>query len=139
MTTTGNLHPLTNRQKDICTYGGIIGVMLSLTCLIQLMIIGTTHWMVAVLLLIYLVPITAFTCLALQKPIAPVLLIISSVLALAAEIAWIRAQQFSLVVLLLLLYNIVAVVFVYVEQVPQRLKQKRLAEKAEASLWEGKI
>jgi hypothetical protein len=139
MTTTGNLHPLTNRQKDICTYGGIIGVMLSLTCLIQLMIIGTTHWMVAVLLLIYLVPITAFTCLALQKPIAPVLLIISSVLVLAAEIAWIRAQQFSLVVLLLLLYNIVAVVFVYVEQVPQKLKQKRLAEKAEASLWEGKI
>jgi len=139
MTTTSNLYPLTNRQKDICTYGGIMGILISFTCLIQLMIFETENWKVAVLLSIYLVPIVAFSLLSFQKSIASVLLIISAVLVFAAEIIWIRSHAFSLVVLLLLIYNIIAVVFVYAEQVPKKLKQKRLAEKEEASLWEGKI
>jgi hypothetical protein len=134
-----SLNPLTNRQKDICTYGGVLGILISITCLIQLMIYGTENWKVAVLLSIYLVPVVAFSLLALQKSIASVLLIISAVLVFAAEIIWIKSQAFSLVVLLLLIYNIIAVVFVYAEQVAQKLKQKRLAEKEEASLWEGKI
>lgn len=139
MTTIGNLHPLTNRQKDICTYGGVLGILLSLTCLIQMMIYGAENWKVAVLLSIYVVPIVAFSLLALQKSIASIILIISSVLVLAAEVIWIRSQAFSLVVLLLLIYNILAIVFMYTEQIAEKLKQKRLAEKEEASLWEGKI
>ena len=46
---------------------------------------------------------------------------------------------FSLVVLLLVLYTVIIVVGVYVEQIPQKLKQKRLAEKEEEELWAGKI
>jgi len=87
----------------------------------------------------YIFAIIAFLLLALKKPVAPVLLIISAVFSFVTEIIWVKGFVFSLVVLLLVLYTVVIVVVLYVEQVPQKLKQKRQAEKEEEELWAGKI
>ena len=87
----------------------------------------------------YIFAIIAFLLLGLKKPVAPVLLIISAIISFIIEIIWVKVLAFSLVVLLLMLYTVIIVVVLYVEQIPQKLKQKRLAEKEEEELWAGKI
>ncbi len=139
MYSSSYFNPPTNRQQDICSFGGVIGLLLSLTCLVQLMIYGTSYWLVPVLMGIYIFTAIAFLLLVLQKPVAPLLLIISAVLLLLAELIWIRARSFSLVVLLLFLYCVLAVIFIYIEQVPAALRQKQLALREEAEQWRGKI
>lgn len=134
-----SLDPLTNSQLNICAYGGWFGVLLALTCFIQLMIVGSEGWRVNVILVIYLVAGASYLCLALQKHFAPLFLIISLALVFIAEILWILSLAFSLVVLLLVVYNIVMVILVYVEQIPAGLKNRKRALEAEEASWDGKI
>src|ERR1043165_8955016 len=102
---------LTSTQLNICTYGGAFGVLIALTCFIQLSIVGVnSSWRVAILLSIYVIVGTSYFLLALQKHFAPLLLIISTALILIAEIIWMLGAAFSLVVILLLLYSIVMLV-----------------------------
>ncbi|HEX7844374.1 MAG TPA: hypothetical protein VF476_01160 [Chitinophagaceae bacterium] len=139
MSTYHQLNPLTNSQQSVCGYGGLAGILLAATCMVQLFVYGTSHWIVPVLLSVYLFAVISFFLLSLQKSVAPLLLIISAVLILGAEVVWILSNAFSLVVVLLFVYNAVIVVFLYIEQIPKKLKQKQLALKAEKELWEGKI
>lgn len=139
MSIPSQLDPLTNRQKDFCSYGGTFGVLIAATCFIQLMIYGLSNWKTTTLFFIYFFVLVSFFFLALQKQAATILLTVSAALTLFAEIIWIRSGAFSLIVLLLLIYNIIAVVFLYVEQVAERLKQKRIALKTEEAIWKGKI
>lgn len=139
MKTNIPLDPLTNRQKDFCAYGGTFGVLLSITCFIQLMVYGLSNWQVTTLFFIYAFAALAFFFLAIQRSVSTILLVISGVLVLFAEVLWMRSAAFSLVVLLLFLYTVVAIVFVFTEQIAQRLTQKKKALEAEEALWRGKI
>ena len=127
------------KDENICEYTGLFGVLLSLTCLIQHFVVTRSLWITQLMTVGYIFAIIAFLLLALKKPVAPVLLIISAVFSFVTEIIWVKGFAFSLVVLLLVLYTVIIVVVVYVEQIPQKLKQKRLAEKEEEELWAGKI
>jgi hypothetical protein len=140
MSSTSPLNPLTSRQENICTYGGTFGVLLTITCLIQHFIIANPqHWLFNVMAPCYLFCILSFLFLAFQKPVAIVFLSISGVLALLMEVVWIRDAAFSLVVLLLFVYLVIMIVVLFTEQIPARLKQKRLAEIEEEMKWAGKI
>jgi len=130
---------LTNRQQDFFTYTGTFGALLGITCLIQHMAITRDHWITYAMMLIYIFSILGFVLLALKKVLAPPLLIISTFLVLTAELILITSFVFSLVVLLLFLYNTVIVVSMYIEQLPQKLKKQAMAEKIEAEAWKGKI
>jgi len=66
-------------------------------------------------------------------------LIISAVYAAIIEFLWMSNYAFSLVVLLLFIFHIIVLVALFTEQIPQRLKAMRQAEKEEAANWEGKI
>jgi ABC-type glycerol-3-phosphate transport system permease component len=90
-------------------------------------------------MIIYIFSILGFVLLALKKVSAPVLLIVSAVFVLIAELILIRSFVFSLVVLLLFLYSTVIVVSLYVEQLPKKLKEQALAEKIENEMWKDKI
>ena len=129
----------TNKQQDICSYTGSFGALISSACFIQLMIISREHWLAFVLLGINVFAILAFILLALQKAIAPWLLIAVAVLLFLAELIYIFSGVFSLVVLLSFFYTVVIVVVLFVEQIPQKLKEKALAERAEALIWKDKI
>src|SRR4030095_10351067 len=130
---------LTGKQQDICTYSGSFGALLSAACFVQLMVISRDHWLAFVLLGINAFAILAFIMLALQKAIAPVLLIAVAVLLFLAKLLYIFSGVFSLVVLLSFFYSVVVVAVLFVEQLPKKLKEKALAEKAEALVWNGKI
>ncbi len=130
---------LTSQQKDFCSYAGLFGALISATCFIQLMIISREHWLAFVLLVINLFAILAFILLALQKAIAPWLLIGVSTLLFLAKLIYIFSGVFSLVVFLSLVYSVIIVVVLFIQQLPQKLKQKAMAEKAEALTWKDKI
>lgn len=130
---------LTNRQKNFCEYGGIFGVLLSLTCLIQHMVVAIPTKVTNPMIPGYLFAILAFTLLGLQKTYAIIFLIISGLYAAFTEYQWMKHYAFSLVVLMLFIYHVIMVVGLFAEQIPERLKQKQLAEKAEEDEWRGKI
>jgi hypothetical protein len=130
---------LTERQLNLCEYGGAFGVMLSLTCLIQHFIVTINNWITQSMIPCYLFAIVAFLLLAIKKPVAPFFLIISGVLSLFAQFLWTKHQSISVVVLCLFLYHVIIIVGIYAEHVPSKLKQKKDAEKAERETWAGKI
>jgi hypothetical protein len=130
---------LTSKQQDFFTYTGTFGALLGITCLIQHMTITRDHWITYAMMLIYIFSILGFILLALKKVFAPLLLVISTVFVLAAELILITHFVISLVVLLLFLYTTVIVVAMYIEQLPQKLKKQALAEKMENEAWKGKI
>lgn len=133
------LDPLSNSHLNICTYGGAFGVLLALTCFVQLLIVGLDNWRVYVLLLIYAISGASFFLLALQKYFAPLLLIVSAALTFIAVLLWTLSLAFSFVVLLLSVYSLVMVILVYAEQIPGQLKRRKLALEAEQAEWDGKI
>ncbi|HKZ65363.1 MAG TPA: hypothetical protein VJ111_03355, partial [Chitinophagaceae bacterium] len=77
---------LTNKQQDFFTYTGTFGALLATTCLVQHMAITRDHWITYVMTLIYIFSILGFVLLALKKVFAPLLLVISTILVLAAEL-----------------------------------------------------
>lgn len=129
----------TNKQQDFCAYCGIFGVLISLTCIIQLLVIAEAHWIPFTLLCMYVFVLTSFILLALQKPVAPLLLIISSFLSLLAEAALILTALFSAIVIIQFIYSVVITVVVYMDEIPKRLKEKAALLKAEKESWAGKI
>ena len=128
-----------NRDKNLCEYGGIFGVLLSLTCLIQHIAVAIPGKVTNPMIPGYLFAIAAFILLSLQKTYAIILLIISGAYSAFTEYQWMKHYSFSLVVLLLFIYHVIIVVGLFAEQIPERLKQKRLAEKEEEDAWRGKI
>jgi hypothetical protein len=129
----------TNRQQDLCAYLGIFGVLIALTCIVQLLIIANAHWIPLTLLGMYLFVLTSFILLALQKSVAPLLLIISSSLSLLSETALILTGLFSAIVIIQFIYSIVITIFIYMDEIPKRLKEKAVLLKAEKDSWAGKI
>ena len=131
--------PLSTGQKNLCEYGGIFGVLLSLTCLVQHLVVAIPGKITNPMIPGYIFAIIAFTLLGLQKTYAAIFLIISGAYVAFTEYQWIKHYAFSLVVLMLFIYHVIIVIALYIEQVPERLKQKKQAEKEEEDLWKGKI
>jgi hypothetical protein len=130
---------LTSRQKDICEYGGLFGVLLTLTCLIQHLIVAIPGKITNPMIPAYLFIITGFILLGLQRILAAGWLIIGLVFSLIIEWRWMTHYSFSLVVLLLFLYHVIIIVALYAEQIPRDLKRIKQAKEAEEQFWEGKM
>ena len=60
---------LTERQLNLCEYGGTFGVLLSLTCLIQHLIVTINNWITRAMTPYYLFAIVVFILLGLKKPV----------------------------------------------------------------------
>lgn len=130
---------LTNKQQEFFSYTGTFGALLATTCLIQHLAIARDYWIAHSMTLIYVFSILGFVLLALKKVFAPLLLIISTILVLLAELILITNFVFSLVVLLLFVYSTVIVVSLYIEQLPRKLKEQALAKRREAEMWKDRI
>ena len=130
---------MNKRDQSICSNFGTFGILIAATCLVQQMIFGTDHWLVFVMMGIYLFSIVSFILLTLQKVIAPPVMIAATALVFIAEVLLTLAFSFSLVVVLLLTYSLIAVIAVYIENIPVKLKQKALAQQAEEMAWRDKI
>lgn len=133
-------NPLSDYQQNICTYGGVFGILLTATCLIQHFSVVIRHnWITNSIVSAYFLIIMAFILLTMLRTIAPVLLIVTGVLSLAIQFLWMKSLSFSLTVLMLFIYHVIIVVMLYTEQVPKRLKEKRRMEIDEEARWAGKL
>lgn len=136
---TAPLNPLTERQQNFCTYGGTFGVLITVTCLIQHLVVAIPNWLTNSMIFLYLFISVFFLLLALQKSFAPVLLFVGAFFSLLIQYFWMKDLSFSLAVLLLFVYHVIMIVVLYTEQIPGRLKLKRQAEIEEEQKWAGKI
>lgn len=130
---------LTDRQKNICEYGGLFGILLSLTCLVQHLVAAIPNYITNPMIPAYLLALAAFLLLAMQKPVCLYFLMSSAVLSLVIEWRWMTHYAFSLVVLLLFLYHVLIIVVLYTEKIPAGLKQIKASKEAEEESWKGKI
>jgi hypothetical protein len=130
---------LSTRQKNLCGYDGIFGVLLSLTCLMKHIAVAIPGKITNPMIPGYLLAIVAFLLLSLQKSYAMILIFISAANAAFTEWQWMKHYSFSLLVLLFFIYHVIIIVSIYVEQVPEKLKQNKQAQKAEKDLWKDKI
>jgi hypothetical protein len=130
---------LTNAQQNICEYGGAFGVLLSMTCLVQHMVVTIPNVLTNSMIATYIIAICAFLVLAFKKSICLSLLIISGVFSLACEYLWMKDFSFSLVVLLLFVYHVIIIVAVSIEGIPGKLKQIKLEKLREENEWQLKL
>lgn len=139
MNIDNRIKELNERQKNICEYGAVFGVLITLTCLIQHLLVVIPSNITNPMIPAYTFSLAGFLLLGLQKRIAMVWLIISAVLSLIIEWRWMTHYSFSLMVLVLFLYHVVIIVFLFTEQIPERLKQIREAKEAEQRYWQDKM
>ena len=130
---------LSNRDLGICTYGGFGGILISATCLIQLMVYGTSYWIIYIFYGVLLFTTTSFVLLALQKSFSPLLLFISTVLSFGIEVLSTWNYTFSLVIVLLFMYCVILSTLLHIEGIPKKLKQRQMALAAEEAQWSGKL
>jgi hypothetical protein len=130
---------LTTKQQDLCGYSGTFGALISLTCIVQHIIITTGHWITFVMLAMYLFVMASFILLAFQKNIAPGFLVVSCIFAFLTEGLLVLSGVISVAVILLFIYTLIITIVIFMEQVPKGLKEKALLLKAEEDSWAGKI
>ncbi|RYZ52103.1 MAG: hypothetical protein EOP49_10325 [Sphingobacteriales bacterium] len=133
------MNGLTERQQNLCIYGGLFGAMLTATCLIQHIALATNHWIAFVLMGVYAYALLVFILLALQRVVAPLLLITSSSLIMIALVFVLAGGFYSLALILLFLYCTVMTIVIYMEQLPARLKEKAMIKRNEELAWRDKI
>jgi CHASE2 domain-containing sensor protein len=136
---TRTMNSLTERQQNLCVYGGLFGAMLTATCLIQHIALSTNHWIAFVLMGVYAYTLLVFILLAFQRMLAPLLLITSSSLIMISLVFVLAGGFYSLALILLFLYCTVITIVIYMEQLPSKLKQKALIKRQEEMAWRDKI
>jgi hypothetical protein len=136
---TRTMNIFSSRDQDLCNYTGLFGVMISSVCLIQHFFITNPAWITGIIAAIYLFSIVSFVLLAIQRSVAPVLLIVVSILVLMAELIVLGHGLFSVILLLLCIYSLVVTIYIYVDGVPSRLAHRAAAKRIEEQQWQGKI
>ncbi len=130
---------LTKTQEDTCTYGGLFGVLLGATCLIQLLTITSQHWLATVLILATTVSIVPFILLCVKKFFAPACLVVSLLLILGTNFIVFTTGVFSLVAFLYLGYLAAMITILFMGQYPAKLKAIADAKRQEELEWANKI
>ena len=130
---------LTNGEKDACTYMGLFGALIAITCLIQHIVITRMHWITFVMMALYLFSIVAFVTLTLLKGFSPLLLIASTVVIFGMEVFHLFSHLFSLILVSFLIYHFVLLAILFMGTIPQKLKYREAVLRAEELAWQDKI
>lgn len=127
------------RIQNICVYGGVFGILISATCLIQLMAMTTSHWLTYSLLSVYTSGLVTFLLLALQRYYAPIFMIVSTALSMVSVTILLIGGFFSLILIIEFFYVLVMTIVVFMENIPSALKNKARLKKQEELVWKDKI
>lgn len=130
---------LNTRDKNLCSYTGFIGILLTLTSIIQLFVIAKEASVITWIFGIYIFTLVAFSMLIAQHHGAPYLLISATVGLLIVDIMVSRNGFFSLVIMLLFIYCTIVSLFIIMDGLHQRLWKRTLSQQAEEDRWRDKI
>ena len=116
---------LSKQQESFCENGSLFGVMISIACLIQMMIVMNSHWIPFTIISIYILCIASFILLMKKSVNALRFLFISGVLVFLMEGFMLVSNTFSLILLILLIYLIVIVALLFSGTIPRQIKKKK--------------
>jgi predicted membrane protein len=133
------LNPLTKNQQEFCIWAGVFGALIAAAALIQHMIFMIPGPLTYLMLIPYLFIIFSFSMLAAQKLIASILLVIASVFALVITALYIFGGAISPLVFIQLIYCIIVTSYLFLENIQEKLRRKKMMEQAEEDHWKGKI
>lgn len=129
---------LSNKDADKCGILGFVGAAMATVTLLQHLYFMTTIFVAYLMVLIYAAVVVTFVLLMCKKSIAPLLLIVMSVLLFLIIVYFALATAFSLLVTGLMLFTITATITLYIQEIPERLKNHYLYKKQEADFWNDK-
>ena len=130
----------TKTEESICNYTGAFGILISLTCVIQLFIVAPDHWVNGVMLGVYAYIIFCYFFLAFARHSAPILMIFAAFLSLASTFAFIIInRQISYIVIIQYVYCTTIMTFTFVDGLYQRLVMREMERRMEDAVWAGKI
>jgi hypothetical protein len=128
------------RQQNICIYGGLFGILISATSLIQLMAFTNKNWIAYALLTIYTISLFVFLLLALQKTFAPPFLIAAKALSMIGLVYIAGIERFySLILIVEFFYSLAFTIVIYMENIPAMLKNRAGLKKQEELAWKDRI
>jgi predicted membrane protein len=130
---------LTKEQENFCNNAGLAGLLITVTCLLQHLVVMATTWVAFSIIPIYLLTIGAFLLLMRQSQYAQIFLIISTSLIFLLELFLIYNMVYTLVLLILLIYCVIILTLILTSNLPGKLRLKALAAKKEEQEWDGKI
>ena len=131
---------LTNRQKDQCLFLGLAGIAFTIICLIKVLrSLPAGHWLVYSLFFSMLLVFVSFLLLLNQKELSVIFLIISGAAMLIIVLLFARKRVYLPPIFLLLAYQVITIITLYVCSVPHALRIKAAALKQERKEWTGKI
>ena len=126
---------LTKQQEGFCENAGLFGVMIAVTCIIQMMIVMVAHWIPFTVIGAYFLSIAGFIMLMKKSASAFRVLFISSITIFIMAALVLLSNIFSLLLLILLAYLIVIITLLYTGPIPLQLKKRQLAVMEEEKKW----
>lgn len=130
---------LTKIEEGICNYTGAFGILIALTCIIQLFAYGLNHWFNNVLLSVYAYILFSYFFLAFQRHSAPIILIVSCLFSLGVVIAYWQFMIISYIVIIQYVYCVTVTLYFFIDGLHDRLIQREMEKRAEEAIWAGKI
>jgi len=130
---------LNKKDSDLCITLGTVGTIFSLLALFQHLVIMIPFWLTYLMLLVYCVSIMSFISLIQKKKSAPIFLIFSSVILVLLLLFQLVSTVFSLIVILLTIYSLVVTTFLFVSEIPPKLKSNFHYTKEEKEFWSNKL
>ena len=132
-------HKQAEKLSEICGYTGVFGMLISITCMVQHMIYGLSHWLIYAIALFYCFAIISYLLLSLQKQYAPLLIIIVAALSLVDVLMLFIFHVISLIVVVLLLYSVIAASLLYMEGIAGRLRMRAIEKRREEDEWRERL
>lgn len=130
---------LTKHDTGICNYTGAFGVLITLTCIIQLFAYGVNHWLNNVLLTAYAYILFSYFFLAFQRHSSPIILIISCLFSLGIVIVYWEFYIISYIVIIQYVYCVTITGYLFIDGLYGRLVQYEIEKRAEEAVWADKI
>ena len=130
---------LNKTDEAICTYMSLLGVLIALIGLIQLLVYSDFSSIPLLLMILYIVNIITFTVFGLQKRLAPECILIGIIVSFIIWLIYSFAYIFSLIVIVLVKYNLVVGGVMLVQDLYKKIKTRSKLLKTENEYWKGKL
>ena len=126
-------------RNNFCFYAGLFGVLISVATLFQMFVYGSENWMALSVIIAILFSITSYSFLMAKNRFTLPLLLSNSILFLLINILFLLTLSFSLLMVILFLYNTIILTIFWAGGTPAYLKQLYQYKKQEELEWQNKL
>ncbi len=130
---------LSVKDAEMCLFLGGIGVVFSSICLIQHLQVILDDTINYAFAFAYILAIVTYVLLMMKKYFSAIMLTVVSALLFINITFYLLLQCFSFLAFSLMLFTIVVTIFLFISEIPTKLKQHKLYTKQENVFWDDKL